>query len=413
MNEQDLPVLQTVGLTKVFKDFWRRDRVAAVNDLNLTVERGQVFGLLGPNGSGKSTTIKMLLGLLFPTRGRVSLFGRPPTDVATKSRIGFLPEESYLYRFLDARETLDLYGRLFRLHSRQRAERIEKLLEMVGLQAEAKRRIGEYSKGMARRIGLAQALINDPEFLILDEPTSGMDPLGTRQIKDVIRQLASRGKTILLSSHLLADVEDVCDRVTILYGGRQQAAGTIRELLAQADRTQIIAPRLSAETIAQVRALVRRLEQKDLLSVGAPHDRLENLFMKTVEAAQAANVRSAGVRAGGELPDFLSTGGRMPDLIESLVARADHPAAGGGAGPAAPISAPPRPRTDRSVIEQLTHVGGSIAPKESTTPAPPNEAPQSSRTPRAEPKPPRAQRSDIDRSVIDGLISRPGESDGE
>ncbi|MHC4234423.1 MAG: ABC transporter ATP-binding protein, partial [Planctomycetota bacterium] len=222
MSDQDtLPVIQTAGLTKVFKDFWRRARVEAVKDLNLEIHRGEVFGLLGPNGSGKSTTIKMLLGLLYPTRGRISVFGKAPTDVAVKSRIGFLPEDSYLYRFLNARETLEYYARLFRQASTMRRERIDRLLDMVGLTHEAKRRVGEYSKGMARRIGLAQALINDPELLILDEPTAGLDPLGTRQIKDVIRDLGQRGKTILLSSHLLADVEDVCDRVVILYGGHQ------------------------------------------------------------------------------------------------------------------------------------------------------------------------------------------------
>ena len=177
------PVVQTAGLCKTFKDFWRRPRVHAVKDLDLTIRPGEVFGLLGPNGSGKSTTIKMLLGLLYPSKGRIAVFGKPPTDVAVKARIGFLPEESYLYRFLVAHETLDFYGRLFRLPGKIRRERIDRLLDMVGLRHEAKRPIGEYSKGMARRIGLAQALINDPEFLILDEPTAGLDPMGVRQIR--------------------------------------------------------------------------------------------------------------------------------------------------------------------------------------------------------------------------------------
>ncbi|MBS3820732.1 MAG: ABC transporter ATP-binding protein, partial [Phycisphaerae bacterium] len=212
-------VIRTVGLTKVFRDFWLREKVAAVTDLNLEIRPREVFGMLGPNGSGKSTTIKMLLGLLFPTRGRIHIFDHDPTNVRVKSRIGFLPEESDLYPFLDARETLNFYGQLFHVPRRQRRQRIETLLEMVGLSAVAHRRVGEYSKGMQRRIGLAQALINDPDLLILDEPTSGLDPLGTKQFKDVIRTLATRGKTVLLSSHLLADVEDVCDRVTILYGG--------------------------------------------------------------------------------------------------------------------------------------------------------------------------------------------------
>jgi ABC-2 type transport system ATP-binding protein len=171
MAERKLPVVQTAGLCKTFRDFWRRPRVDAVKDLNLEIRPGEVFGLLGPNGSGKTTTIKMLLGLLYPTKGRISVFGKAPTDVSVKARIGFLPEESYLYRFLVAHETLDYYGRLFRLPRHARRERCERLLDMVGLAHEAKRPVGEYSKGMARRIGLAQALINDPEFLILDEPT--------------------------------------------------------------------------------------------------------------------------------------------------------------------------------------------------------------------------------------------------
>ena len=214
------PIVQCVGLTKTFKDFWRRPNVWAVRDLNLDIHPGEIFGLLGPNGSGKSTTIKVLLGLLYPTRGRVTIFGLPPTDVSIKGRIGYLPEESYLYAFLNARETLDFYGRLFRLPRAERRRRAEKLLEMVGLSREAGRRMGEYSKGMARRIGLATALINDPDLLILDEPTTGLDPIGTREIKNLILDLKRRGKTVLLSSHLLADVEDVCDRIAILYGGR-------------------------------------------------------------------------------------------------------------------------------------------------------------------------------------------------
>ncbi len=405
MEQIDVPVVQTVGLTKVFKDFWRRDRVAAVDDLNLEIRRGEVFGLLGPNGSGKSTTIKMLLGLLYPTRGRISLFGRPPTDVAVKSKIGFLPEESYLYRFLDARETLDLYGRLFRLHSRQRRDRIDKLLDMVGLTAEAKRRIGEYSKGMARRIGLAQALINDPEFLILDEPTSGMDPIGTRQIKEVIRELSRKGKTILLSSHLLADVEDVCDRITILYGGQQRAAGTIGELLSQEDRTQITAEKLSPETVEQVRDLVQRLEHKSVLKVGAPTDRLESFFMKIVEEAQAANIKSSGVRAGGEVPDFLSARQPEPDLIQSLVVAAEKktPATTQEALPE--DNEPGAAEPERDILEELT---ATKPVAESVDDTPPPATGEAGETPE-EPKPD----DGVNRSVIDDLLSRGGSSQSD
>ena len=194
------------GLTKTFRDFWLRPRVRAVENVDLEVRRGQVYGLLGPNGSGKSTTIKMLLGLLQPTGGRIAVLGKRPKDVSVKQNIGYLPEESYLYRFLSGRETLEYYGRLFRLDRQARRERIDMLLEMVGLDAVQDRPVGEYSKGMQRRIGLAQSLINDPQLLILDEPTSGLDPVGAKQIKDLIATLASRGKTVLLCSHLLDHV---------------------------------------------------------------------------------------------------------------------------------------------------------------------------------------------------------------
>jgi len=321
MVSPHLPVVQTAGLFKTFRDFWRRPRVEAVKDLNLEIKPGEVFGLLGPNGSGKTTTIKMMLGLLYPTRGRISLFGKSPTDVSVKGRIGFLPEESYLYRFLVAHETLDYYGRLFRLPARVRKERADRLLDMVGLSHEAKRPIGEYSKGMARRIGLAQALINDPEFLILDEPTSGLDPIGARQIKDVIRTLGKKGKTILLSSHMLADVEDVCDRVTILYGGQQRAIGEVGELLRQSDVTQLTMPALSPETLEEVQKLVSRLEKRDILEVSHPRVKLEDFFLKIVEEAQRANIRTSGARGGGAVPDFLekSTEATPGDVIDQLV----------------------------------------------------------------------------------------------
>ena len=227
-------VIRCARLTKVFKDFWLRDRVTAVNAIDLDVRRGEVFGLLGPNGSGKSTTIKMILGLLHPTSGVVSVFGKSPRDVSTKQNIGYLPEDSYLYRFLNARETLEYYAKLFHQDRRQRQSRIDMLLEMVGLDKVQRRPVGEYSKGMQRRIGLAQALINDPQLLILDEPTTGLDPIGTRQIKDLIVKLKDAGKTVLLCSHLLADVEDVTDRAAIMFGGKGAAGGHHRRAPGQA-----------------------------------------------------------------------------------------------------------------------------------------------------------------------------------
>lgn len=315
-------VVQTFKLTKIFRDFWLREKVKAVDDLDLEIRCGEVFGLLGPNGSGKSTTLKMILGLLFPTRGRVAVFGKRATDVRVKSRIGFLPEESYLYPFLDAHETLDFYGRLFHQPRRQRKIRIEMLLDMVGLTSVAYRRIGEYSKGMQRRIGLAQALINDPDLLILDEPTSGMDPIGTRQIKDLIRELVHRGKTVLLSSHLLADVEDVCDRVSILYGGRQRQLGSVDELLAKQHLTQITADSLDEGTLEKVRQLIASAG-KEIREVSAPRDKLESLFLRIVADARSQRVKTGGAVAGGQVAEFLRTdGAESKDIIEHLVASA-------------------------------------------------------------------------------------------
>src|ERR1039458_841127 len=241
-------VVSVRGLTKVFKDFWGRPKARAVDGVDFEVRRGEVFGLLGPNGSGKSTTVKLMLGLLYPTKGHIEVFGHSPRHVATKSRIGYLPEESYLYRYLDSHETLEFFGNLFRLPRNDRKVRAEQLLEMVGLSQVQRRAVGEFSKGMQRRIGLAQALINDPDLVILDEPTSGLDPIGCREVKDLIRALARRGKTVILSSHLLADVEDVCDRVVIYYGGRIQAMGSLRELLATPDAVCITLPPVSRET---------------------------------------------------------------------------------------------------------------------------------------------------------------------
>jgi ABC-2 type transport system ATP-binding protein len=296
-----------VGVTKTFRDFWMRPRVRAVENVDLEVRRGQVYGLLGPNGSGKSTTIKMLLGLLQPTAGRIAVLGKRPKDVAVKRMIGYLPEESYLYRFLTGRETLDYYGRLFRLDRRARRERIDMLLEMVGLEAVQDRPVGEYSKGMQRRIGLAQSLINDPQLLILDEPTSGMDPVGARQIKDLIATLARRGKTVLLCSHLLGDVEDLCDRVAIMYGGRVRAEGTCAELLTQEHATILETSDLPAAVVDEIRGV---LAKHDLAVKRVEHPRrsLESLFLDIVAQARAEGVRTSGAAAGGPVADFLAAG---------------------------------------------------------------------------------------------------------
>ncbi|MCX7818323.1 MAG: ABC transporter ATP-binding protein [Kiritimatiellae bacterium] len=278
-------VIEAVGLTKIFLDFWRRPRVRALDGFSFEVRRGEVFGLLGPNGSGKSTTLKLLLGLLRPTSGRLIVLGRPPTDVRIKSRIGYLPEESYLYPFLTAEETLDFFGRLFDLPTAERRRRIEQLLEMTGLTAARRRRVGEFSKGMARRVGLAQALINDPDLVILDEPTSGLDPIGCRQMKELIRTLAGRGKTVVLSSHLLADVEDVADRVAILYGGRLQAMGAISELLEERERCRLTLTRPPPGTLERLCAVARELTGTEP-EVDHPRMDLEEYFLAVVRRAR-------------------------------------------------------------------------------------------------------------------------------
>src|SRR6266700_3690826 len=229
-------VIETRKLTKVYRDFWGRQKKRALNALNLTIHRGEIFGLLGPNGSGKTTTIKLLLGLLFPTEGDAFVFGQPAADVKKNERIGYLPEESYLYRFLNAEETLDFYGRLFDMPGEVRRKRSAELIDMVGLSADKKRILREYSKGMRQRIGLAQALINEPDLVILDEPTSGLDPLGTRWMKDLIMDLRKQGKTIIMCSHRLEDVQDVCDRIAILYDGELQELGEVSTLLEVANR---------------------------------------------------------------------------------------------------------------------------------------------------------------------------------
>src|SRR5947199_5064569 len=246
-------IVETRNLTKVYRDFWGRKKKVALNALDLQIRKGEIFGLLGPNGSGKTTTIKLLLGLLFPTNGEATVFGMPAADVRKNERIGYLPEESYLYRFLNAEETLDFYGRLFDMSGDVRRSRAAELIRLVGLEQDRRRTLREYSKGMRQRIGLAQALINDPEFIILDEPTSGLDPMGTIWMKDLILDLRDKGKTVLMCSHRLDDVQDVCDRIAILYNGDLQTLGKVSTLVEDAVRLEVRArgvkesPELKAE----------------------------------------------------------------------------------------------------------------------------------------------------------------------
>ena len=279
-------VIQTRNLSKIYRDFWGRKKVRALNSLSLDVRKGEVFGLLGPNGSGKTTTLKLVLGLLFPTEGEISVLGKPATDVVKNQKIGYLPEESYLYRFLNAEETLDFYGRLFKIPNQERKQRIDRLIEMVGIQHARKRQLKEYSKGMTRRIGLAQALINDPDLIVLDEPTSGLDPIGSHEMKVLIEKLKEQGKTVVMCSHLLADVQDVCDRIAILDGGELKELGRVQDLLKDQGVTQIKASRLSEAAIGEIEAVIRK-HKAEVLEVDHPTTSLEDLFMKTVKESAA------------------------------------------------------------------------------------------------------------------------------
>ncbi len=294
-------VIENRNLSKVYRDFWGRQKVRALKALDLEVRRGEVFGLLGPNGSGKTTTIKLLLGLLYPTSGQALVLGQDATEVSKNERIGYLPEESYLYRFLNAEETLDFYGRLFNIPRAQRRQRAADLIEMVGLTKSRRRQLREYSKGMTRLIGLAQALINDPEVLFLDEPTSGLDPIHTHEMKHLIRDLRKKGKTILMCSHLLADVQDVCDRIAILYKGELKELGRVDSLLKIRDLTEIRTSALSEEAQAEIRQVVER-HQGTLLSIGSPTTTLEELFLHIIRESDAhPGRRMRGVETSGRV----------------------------------------------------------------------------------------------------------------
>jgi ABC-2 type transport system ATP-binding protein len=398
-------IVEAAGLTKTFSDFWMRATARAVDGIDFHIDRHEIFGLLGPNGSGKSTTIKMILGLLHKTHGRLVVFGRDPSDVAVKRKIGYLPEETYLYRFLNPTETLDYYGKLFGLDRRTRKRRTGELLEMVGLTQVAHRAAGEFSKGMARRLGLAQALVNDPELLILDEPTSGLDPIGTKQVKDLILELGRRGKTILLTSHLLADVEDVCDRMVILYGGKIRAAGTANELLADSRHTLIRAPRLDEATIRAIDETLHRVQGVGIERVEAPRQTLENLFLDIVERARQEQLATSGAQSGGRIASFLQgdeanageateSGGRQ--VVEALVQSTDAPARATLAQPAAPAA----PKgVDASMLDAL--VSGEKPAQSSSAPAKKPDAPQVRKA------------ADVDQSLIDSLLSSEGKQDSK
>jgi ABC-2 type transport system ATP-binding protein len=398
------PVVVCQHLVKTFRDFWHRPRVRAVDDVSFTIERGEIFGLLGPNGSGKSTTIKMILGLLHQTSGRVAVLGKLPSDVSIKKRIGYLPEESYLYQFLDARETLDYYGKLFELDRRTRLRRIEELLDMVGLTAVQHRQVREYSKGMQRRIGIAQALINDPEFLILDEPTTGLDPIGSKQIKDLIVSLGRRGKTVLLSSHMLSDVEDCVDRMVILYGGKIRREGTCEQLLSAEDRAIIETDPLDDATVSAIDRVIRERSggAKHINRVAKGRQRLEDLFVQIVESARAERVETHGAQHGGRTAAFLRGEGseeaRGDELISNLVSAGSKKEpeleSTKGPGEAAAASVLAAPAHDEDVLRKL------LKPEEESGAASRGPGEVSRVAPAPAPKP----AADVDLNVIGSLL---------
>ena len=380
-------IVSVRGLTKVFKDFWNRPKARAVDNVDFDVKRGEVFGLLGPNGSGKSTTVKLLLGLLNPTKGHIEVFGHSPRHVQTKARIGYLPEESYLYRYLNSRETLDFFGNLFHLDKRDRDNRAEQLLEMVGLSQTRMRAVGEFSKGMQRRIGLAQALINDPDLVILDEPTSGLDPIGCREIKDLILALARRGKTVILSSHLLSDVEDVCDRVVIYYGGKVQALGTLKELLATPDTLRITTPVLPRETMERVLEVIRKDVAADRVRVDNPTQNLESYFLDVVSKAKQAAAETSGAQSGARVAAYLRGDAEAKPAGEKILERLSLPqVAPAAAAPVATLT----PAVDDKKLEAMAKAA--------------EPAPTPSQTASTEPKPDDLSKAD---EKLAALLGKP------
>ncbi|MGC8784293.1 MAG: ATP-binding cassette domain-containing protein [Armatimonadota bacterium] len=275
------------GLTKEYLNKTTGKMVRAVDDLHLEVYRGEIFGFLGPNGAGKTTTIKMLLGLIFPTKGDAWIFGKPIGDVSVKRQIAYLPESPYFYEYLTGRQVLDFYARLFGIPADERKKKVDTLLDMVGLSRDGDKTLRNYSKGMLQRIGVAQALINDPELLFLDEPTSGLDPMARIEIRDLIIRLKQQGKTVFLSSHQLLEVELICDRVSILNRGKLLKAGKLDELLPSG-RVEIVAENVSDDgVIAKIRDAGGVVQRQDgRIVVQQPDDASVN---KVVDIIRSAN----------------------------------------------------------------------------------------------------------------------------
>jgi len=279
MSDPTVPAIRIENLTKVFPIPFRRERVVAVHDLSLTVEPGQVYGLLGPNGSGKSTTMKIVLGLISPTRGSTQIFGCDSGLVESREEVGFLPENPYFYKFLTGVETLRFFGKLCGIKGSELRDRTDELLKVVGLENARNRRLGGYSKGMLQRIGLAQALIQNPRLLVLDEPTAGVDPAGSREIRDLILDFKSRGITVLLCSHLLEQVQEICDRIGILHRGKLIREGRLNELISIENQTELILEDADPALLTEIQALIAQKGSR-LVEQRQPQKTLERYFLE-------------------------------------------------------------------------------------------------------------------------------------
>jgi ABC-2 type transport system ATP-binding protein len=271
------------NLTKVFRTGIGNQYVVAVDNLSFRVEAGEVYGLIGPNGSGKSTTMKVVLGLMAASKGEAKVFGLDSGDIRARNEIGFLPENPYFYKHLTGAETLKFYGKLCGIRGKKLKARVEELLEIVGLEDAAKRRLGGYSKGMLQRIGLAQSLVQNPRLVILDEPTAGVDPVGSREIRDLILRLKEEGYTVFLCSHLLEQVQEVCDRVGIIFEGRMRREGKLEELIKIEKQTAMTLENASPELLAKIECIVASEEGASIVETGHPRTTLERLFIQIAE----------------------------------------------------------------------------------------------------------------------------------
>ncbi len=293
MIDSRVPAVRVEGFSKIFRNGIGRRPVVAVRDLSFTVRDGEVYGLIGPNGSGKSTTMKAILGLIAATAGSTSVFGVDSGKVGSRRDVGFLPENPYFYKHLTGRETLRFYGRLCSLDKETLDRRIPELLKMVDLEGAADRSISGYSKGMLQRIGLAQALIHEPRLVVLDEPTAGVDPRGSRQIRDLILEMKSQGVSVILCSHLLEQVQEVCDRVGIIYRGKMVREGTLEELTEEEGELELVIGDTSDSLLPELREVIERHGGK-LRRHGHPRATLESLFLEATEDSDSETESEPG-----------------------------------------------------------------------------------------------------------------------